>query len=72
MSRTQKTLYLEKTGQQKILLTLTDLKNIFFGDVVNPKLYDIVTTLFIEGRPFHDFQTRIRLGRPVLNWMDST
>jgi beta-galactosidase len=61
VSRIQKTLRIEKTGLVEVTLSLSDLKDIILWDVDNPQLYYIVTTLLIEGKPLHDYHTRIGL-----------
>lgn len=61
ISSSQQTLSIEKTGQVEVSLSLTNLKDITLWDINNPHLYDIITTLFIEGKPLHDYQNRIGL-----------
>ncbi|MHB8336270.1 MAG: glycoside hydrolase family 2 protein [Ignavibacteriaceae bacterium] len=60
ISRTKKTLHLEKTGQTEAALTLSDLGNIKLWDVDSPHLYDVEVKLFIEEKPVHD--NRVRFG----------
>jgi len=61
VSSSQQSLSIEKTGQVEVSLTLTNLKDITLWDINNPHLYDIITTLFIDGKPLHDYQTQIGL-----------
>jgi beta-galactosidase len=50
-----------KVGQIEASLTLSGLQNVTLWDVDNPKLYDIVTTLLVDGQPLHNHTTRIGL-----------
>lgn len=60
VSLSRQTVSIEKTGLVTASLNLSDFKdNITFWHVDNPNLYDIVTTLFIEGKPLHDHHIRI-------------
>jgi beta-galactosidase len=52
---------LEKVGETTIALTLSDLGNVKLWDVDAPQLYQIITTLILDGEPLHDFHTRIGL-----------
>ncbi len=61
VSSARKSLRLEKTGQVETSLSLSDLEDITLWDVDNPHLYDIVTTLIVEGKPLHNHTTRIGL-----------
>ncbi len=61
VSHAQQTLRLEKTGQTEVSLKLTNLGKVTLWDVDNPHLYNIVTTLLVEGKPMHDHRTRIGL-----------
>ena len=42
-------------------LTLSDLGNVALWDVDAPRLYDVVTTLLVDGEPVHDYRVRIGL-----------
>ncbi|MBC7400730.1 MAG: glycoside hydrolase family 2 protein [Mucilaginibacter sp.] len=59
ITQTEQDLAIAKTGQTEVSLTLSGLHNITLWDVDNPKLYDIVTTLLIDGQPLHNHNTRI-------------
>jgi len=61
VSRDLRTLRLEKTGQTDVTLTLSNLGNIELWDMGTPRLYDVVATLLIQGRPVHDCRVRIGL-----------
>lgn len=59
ITQTEQDLSITGTGQTEASLTLTGLQNIILWDVDNPKLYDIVTTLLVDGQPLHNHKTRI-------------
>lgn len=50
-----------QTGKTDVTLTLSKLGGVKLWDVDAPNLYDIVTTLLINGEPVHDYRTRIGL-----------
>ena len=56
-----KTFNLDKPGQTQLTFTLSGLAALKLWDVGAPQLYQIVTTLLVEGEPVHDYQTRIGL-----------
>lgn len=58
VARASESLTLEKP-EQVVNLTLTKLGNISLWGPDNPKLYDVVVTLFVDGKPLHDYRTRI-------------
>lgn len=60
VSRVQKDIHINK-GSNEVTLNLSDLKNITLWHVDNPKLYDIETTLLVDGSPLHNHKTRIGL-----------
>jgi beta-galactosidase len=60
VSHTQETLRIDKAGRSDVKLTLSQLGNIALWDVNTPRLYDLVTTLFVKGKPVHE--RRIRIG----------
>ena len=59
IASTEKEIVLEKIGMTEAALTLSNLGNIALWDVDAPRLYDVVTTLLLDGEPLHDYQTRI-------------
>jgi beta-galactosidase len=59
VSQAEKDLNVEKRGVLADTLYLSGLKDIDLWDVDNPKLYDIITTLIIEGQPLHNYKKRI-------------
>ena len=61
VSRAQATVRLDQAGPKQVALTLSKLGNVALWDVRAPQLYEVVTTLFIEGRPVHDYRVRIGL-----------
>lgn len=50
---------LEKTGAAEATLTLANLGEVKLWDVESPQLYEVVTTLLVDGQPLHDHRTRI-------------
>jgi beta-galactosidase len=58
VSRAKKAIQFESAGVKEISLTLSDLKNIKLWDVDAPHLYNVVTTLFVDGKPVHDYSVR--------------
>ncbi|MGF7078206.1 glycoside hydrolase family 2 TIM barrel-domain containing protein [Mucilaginibacter sp. UYCu711] len=59
ISQAERELYIAKTGQTELSLSLSGLQNITLWDIDNPKLYDIITTMLVEGQPLHNHKTRI-------------
>jgi beta-galactosidase len=59
ITKAEKSISIEKAGETTASLTLSDLNNITLWDVDNPKLYDIVTTILIDGQPLHNYIKRI-------------
>lgn len=59
MASAQETLRVDAAGSKQVALTLTNLGNIALWDVNAPQLYDVVTTLLIDGQPRHDYRVRI-------------
>ncbi len=55
----QASLTINSTGQTTATATLTGLGDIELWDVDNPRLYDIVATLQVNGVALHDYRTRI-------------
>jgi beta-galactosidase len=60
LSWAQQTCKLEAAGKTDVSLTLSNPGNIALWDVDNPHLYDLVTTLSIQGKPVHNH--RLRMG----------
>jgi beta-galactosidase len=54
-----KAITINKIGESTISVTLSALNNITLWDVDNPKLYDIVTTILVDGQPLHNYTKRI-------------
>lgn len=48
-----------QTGQTTATVSLTGLRDVVLWDVDRPRLYDVVVTLEVDGRPLHDYGTRI-------------
>jgi len=61
LSRSQQSLRIDEAGRKEVSLTLTNLGDVGLWDVDAPKLYDVVATLLVDGRPVHDYRTRIGL-----------
>ena len=61
VSRIRESVHIQKTGESDVKLTLANLGNIKLWDVEAPHLYDVVTTLLVEGKPVHDHCVRIGL-----------
>jgi len=59
VSRVRKSVALTRTGRTDVALTLSNLGGVKLWDVDAPHLYSLVTTLFLDGKPIHDFRTRI-------------
>lgn len=57
----RKSVAISQAGKLDLALTLSDLGDIKLWDVDAPHLYRIVTTLFLNDEPVHDFRTRIGL-----------
>lgn len=61
ISHTQEVLKIDTTGQVEVSLSLKNLGDIILWDIENPHLYNIVTTLLVNGKPLHDYPGRIGL-----------
>jgi beta-galactosidase len=48
-----------QSGKVEVALTLSDLGDVKLWDVDAPHLYDLVTTLYLDGEPIHDYRSRI-------------
>jgi beta-galactosidase len=59
VSSAQKTVAIEKEGDTEVEINLTSLGNIKLWDVDAPHLYQVVTTLLLDGKPVHDHRCRI-------------
>jgi beta-galactosidase len=59
IAETEKNITIEKTGESTASLILSGLDKITLWDVDNPKLYDIVTTILIDGQQLHNYSKRI-------------
>ena len=59
VSQSRQTVRLEKTGQTDLKLTLSNLRSIKLWDIDTPHLYEVVTTLFVNGNAVHDHRVRI-------------
>ncbi len=58
VSKSRQTVAITKPGQTNVSLLLEKLGDVQLWDTENPHLYDFVVTLFIAGKPIHDYQTR--------------
>jgi beta-galactosidase/beta-glucuronidase len=59
ISSVLKEVTITQAGKTDVTLTLSSLGNVKLLDVDALHLYDIVTTLSIDGEPVHDYRTRI-------------
>ena len=55
----RKSAVLAQPGKTDVALTLSNLGGVKLWDVDAPHLYSLVTTLFVDGEPIHDYRTRI-------------
>ena len=59
IARAESPVSIEHPGETTIHLTLSNLGNIQFWHVDAPTLYEVVTTLLVDGAPLHDCRTRV-------------
>ena len=59
VSRARQTVPIDEAGQKYVALTLSNLGNVVLWDVDMPHLYDVIATLFVDGKPLHDYRVRI-------------
>jgi beta-galactosidase len=59
ISSVRKEVIIAQTGKTEVELILSSLGDVKLWDVDAPHLYDLVTTLSIDGEPVHDYRTRI-------------
>ena len=59
LSHARKKMTIEKIGQTAVKLALSHLGNVSFWDTESPHLYEVVCTLYVDGRPAHDYRVRI-------------
>jgi len=59
LSRTREQVGIQKVGQTEVKLVLSPLGNISLWDIDSPELYDVVSTLRVDGKPAHDYRVRI-------------
>ncbi len=59
ISRAQHELKLQTTGPTEAQLSLSNLGNIGLWDIDTPRLYNIVTSLSVDGKAWHEHRTRI-------------
>lgn len=56
---TTETVRLERTGESTHTLTLSNLGNIALWEPAAPRLYDVVVTLLVGDKRWHDYRTRV-------------
>lgn len=61
LSRAREELRVQKIGKSEVKLVLSDLGNIKLWDIEEPHLYEVVATLFLNGKAIHDYGVRIGL-----------
>jgi beta-galactosidase len=49
----------EKPGKTEVTLTLSNLESIALWSPDSPRLYEVVATLSVQGKPAHDYRVRI-------------
>jgi len=59
IAHTTKNVKVTTAGKTEVPLTLSNLGDIKLWDVDNPHLYTVVTTLLMDGKPLHDYKSRI-------------
>lgn len=59
LSSAQQTVRVEKQGKTDVKLSLSKLGNVALWHPDSPRLYDVVTTLAIDGKTVHEHRTRI-------------
>ena len=59
VARAEREVAIEKQGPSETKLALTNLAAIELWSPESPKLYEVVTTLTIDGQPVHEQRTRI-------------
>ena len=59
VSSVRKNAAIAEPGKIDVALTLSDLDGVKLWDVDAPHLYHLVTTLYVDGEPVHDYRTRI-------------
>ena len=59
LARVSQAVPITQTGVIEVKLTLTGLGDLKLWEVDAPKLYVVVTTLFLDDLPVHDYRTRI-------------
>lgn len=59
LASARKTLKLEKPGRTDVELTLSNLGNVGLWSPETPRLYHVVTTLSVQGKPAHQHRARI-------------
>lgn len=59
VSSVRRNAVISQSGKIDVALTLSGIADVKLWDVDAPHLYTLVTTLFIDGAPAHDYPTRI-------------
>lgn len=67
LTQARQELAIEKAGETSVALTLADPGNVALWEVENPRLYDVVTTLSVAGRPVHEHRARIGFREAVFD-----
>jgi beta-galactosidase len=58
LARAEQTVRVEKPATTEVTLTLSGLGEVKLWDVDAPHLYKVVTTLYVGGKPVHDYAVR--------------
>ena len=61
VTRAEENVSIDKPGDSEVKLTLANLGNVALWHVDSPNLYQVITTLLVDGKPVHDYATRIGL-----------
>lgn len=59
IARAGQTVNVDQPGPKEVSLTLAKLGNVKLWHVDAPELYQVVATLLVDGKPVHDYRTRI-------------
>jgi beta-galactosidase len=59
VSSARKTVAVAQAGKIEAEMALSDLSGIKLWDVDAPRLYDLITTLFLDGEPIHNYRTKV-------------
>lgn len=61
LAETSQPVRLDSSGREEVRLVLEDLDDVELWSPAHPQLYDVISTLFIDGYPVHEHRTRVGL-----------